>query len=58
MERQAHDDGIAAMTADDAGQRTHVIAAIGAIDSKQWLGGNTEFVGDGDTDASIPMIEA
>lgn len=58
VQGQANDNGGAAVAPDDAGKRTHVIAAIGAVDSEQRLGGVAKLIGQSNADAAIPMIEA
>lgn len=44
MQGQADNDGGAAVTADEAGQGTEVIAAVGAIKSEEGLGGEAHLV--------------
>jgi hypothetical protein len=44
VQGQADNDGGAAMTADEAGEGAEVIAAVGAIEGEQGLGGEAQLV--------------
>lgn len=59
MERVADDDGGDGETAREAGDGTKVVAAVAVdFEREDRLGGEAEFIGDGDTDAFDAYIEA
>jgi len=58
IKRQAHDDSRAAMTAHQAGQRTHIVAALRAVQRQQRLRGSAQLIRDGHAYAAIAVIEA
>lgn len=44
VQGESNDDGGAPITADDAGERAQVIAAVGASQGQQRLGGEAQFI--------------
>ncbi len=57
VQRQAHHDSRTAMSAHDASQRAHVLAALCTMQRQQGLRGQSHLIGDGHANATIPMIE-
>jgi len=57
VEGVADDDPGAAIFADKAGERFEVLLAVGARESEDGLRGETERVGDGDTNAAVSDVE-
>ena len=58
MQRIADDDGGAAVFAEETAEGSEVLLRIFADQGEDGLGGEAEFVGDGDTDAAAAEIEA
>ena len=58
MDRPSDDDFRAGVASQQATEGTQVIAGIGVDDGEQGLRGQPQFVGDGDADAPLAVVEA
>ena len=57
MERVADEEDFDVVLADEAGDGFEVGAEGGAVEGEEGLGGETERVGDGETDAAVANVE-